>query len=98
MLEQTKTLKTVHLQKHDFEANWNKAENFIPYDGELIIYDAEIVRLKPYSATFMAPIDLETEVNYEILNIEGLTVSTKDGDITFLSGITEKNLKNAIAI
>lgn len=28
-------------QKHDIEANWNKAINFIPKDGELIIYDVD---------------------------------------------------------
>lgn len=27
--------------KHDTEANWLKAENFIPLDGELIIYDID---------------------------------------------------------
>lgn len=27
--------------KHDIEANWLKAENFIPLEGELIIYDAD---------------------------------------------------------
>ena len=30
-------------QKHDIEANWLKAVNFIPKDGEIIIYDAETV-------------------------------------------------------
>jgi hypothetical protein len=28
-------------QKHDIEANWLKAENFIPLDGEIIVYDAD---------------------------------------------------------
>ena len=27
--------------KHDTEANWNKAVNFIPKAGEMIIYDAD---------------------------------------------------------
>ena len=27
--------------KHDVEANWNKAVNFIPKQGELIIYDVD---------------------------------------------------------
>lgn len=27
--------------KHDIEANWNKAENFIPRDGEIIVYKAD---------------------------------------------------------
>lgn len=28
-------------QKHDIEANWLKAVNFVPKDGEIIIYDAD---------------------------------------------------------
>ena len=27
--------------KHDTEANWNKATNFIPLLGELIVYDPD---------------------------------------------------------
>ena len=27
--------------KHDIEANWSKATNFIPKAGELVIYDAD---------------------------------------------------------
>ena len=27
--------------KHDIEANWNKATNFIPLLGELIVYDPD---------------------------------------------------------
>ena len=29
-------------QKHDLEVNWLKAENFVPMQGELIIYDIEV--------------------------------------------------------
>lgn len=28
-------------QKHDIEANWKKATNFIPLTGEIIIYDKD---------------------------------------------------------
>lgn len=27
--------------KHDIEANWNKAVNFIPMQGEIIVYDID---------------------------------------------------------
>ena len=27
--------------KHDIEANWNKAVNFIPIQGEIIVYDID---------------------------------------------------------
>ena len=29
------------IQKHDTEANWLKAENFIPKQGEIIVYDVD---------------------------------------------------------
>ena len=31
------------IQKHDIETNWDKALNFIPEQGELIIYDPDTV-------------------------------------------------------
>lgn len=36
-----KTLKTRIIHKHDAELNWNKATNFIPKQGEIIIYDID---------------------------------------------------------
>jgi hypothetical protein len=30
------------IQKHDIESNWLKATNFIPMQGEIIIYDIEV--------------------------------------------------------
>ena len=36
-----KNLKVRIINKHDTEANWNKATNFIPKQGELIIYEAD---------------------------------------------------------
>ena len=36
-----KTLKTRVVQKHDTEANWNKATTFIPKKGEVIVYDPD---------------------------------------------------------
>ena len=29
------------INKHDIEANWNRATTFIPKQGEIIIYDAD---------------------------------------------------------
>ena len=34
-------IKARFAQKHDVEANWNKATNFIPKAGEIIIYDKD---------------------------------------------------------
>ena len=36
-----KTLNTRIVHKHDTEANWNLATNFIPLQGELIVYDID---------------------------------------------------------
>lgn len=29
------------VHKHDIEANWNKAVNFVPKQGEIIVYDID---------------------------------------------------------
>lgn len=36
-----KNMQSRIMQKHDTEANWKKATNFIPKAGEIIIYDAD---------------------------------------------------------
>lgn len=36
-----KQVKTRIINKHDTEANWDKATNFIPKQGELIVYDID---------------------------------------------------------
>lgn len=36
-----KTLNTRIQHKHDTEANWLKATNFIPLQGEIIVYDKD---------------------------------------------------------
>ena len=41
MATSEKLLNSRTQQKHDIEANWIKAENFIPKAGEIIVYDAE---------------------------------------------------------
>lgn len=34
-----KTFQGRIVQKHDTEANWKKATNFVPLKGEIIVYD-----------------------------------------------------------
>ena len=41
MADKNKTLKTRVQLKHETEANWNKATNFIPLAGEVIIYEPD---------------------------------------------------------
>ena len=36
-----KQIKARFQQKHDIEANWNLATNFVPKQGELIVYDKD---------------------------------------------------------
>lgn len=36
-----KNLNARFIHKHDTEANWAKAENFVPKRGELIVYDVD---------------------------------------------------------
>lgn len=36
-----KNIKTRIIHKHDTEENWNKATNFIPKQGEIIVYDID---------------------------------------------------------
>ena len=36
-----KNIKTRIVHKHDTEENWNKAINFIPKQGEIIVYDVD---------------------------------------------------------
>jgi hypothetical protein len=38
-MDNEKFFKTRIIQKHDTKANWDLATDFIPYDGEIIIYD-----------------------------------------------------------
>lgn len=38
-----KNINTRMIQKHDTEANWSKAVNFIPKQGELIVYDKDSI-------------------------------------------------------
>ena len=33
--------------KHDIEANWKKAKNFIPRKNEIIIYDPDAEHIEP---------------------------------------------------
>ena len=37
----TKQINSRIINKHDTEVNWDKAENFIPLLGEIIIYDID---------------------------------------------------------
>ena len=42
-MAENKSFNSRIVLKHDVEANWLMAVNFIPKDGEVIIYDADVI-------------------------------------------------------
>lgn len=72
-----KIMKTRIIHKHDTEENWNKATNFIPKQGELIIYDKDAT----YDYERFKIGDGETNVNslpFVTDNLELITVNDID--------------------
>ena len=68
-----KTLKTRLIQKHDTESNWRFATNFVPKDGELIIYEIDSEHPIPR----MKVGDGETNVN-DLPFVNNIYVGTED--------------------
>ena len=99
-----KQIKSRIIHKHDIEANWNKAENFIPEKGEIIIYDIDEVysyerfKLGDGKRTAIAlPFYLEEELNAILEKIDYLADNTLDatcegGVLSLTKGITIPNL------
>lgn len=86
MAEKKLNARIVH--KHDIEANWNLATNFIPKHGELIIYDVDpfhpAVRIKIGDGTTTVinlPFTVATITNAEIDTICGTTIQLAE-DVT----------------
>ena len=52
--------------KHDLEVNWLKAEGFVPYQGELIVYDIEVSET---GKTLSLPTGRTTPYTYERFKI-----------------------------
>ena len=72
-----KIMKTRIIHKHDTEKNWNKATNFIPKQGELIVYDKDAT----YDYERFKIGDGETNVNslpFVTDNLELITVNDID--------------------
>ena len=79
-----KTIKGRLVQKHDIEAHWNLATNFIPKQGELIIYDIDdnydYERIKigdgvSYVTDLPFILDNLKDVKIPHLNADNITVS-----------------------
>ena len=81
--------------KHDIEANWLKAVNFVPMQGEIIIYDIEIDadgntltlpegRATPYAYERMKIGDGKTNVNNLSFIGENIPLTTEEDNGKFL--------------
>lgn len=81
-------IKTRIIHKHDTEQNWNKATNFIPKQGEIIIYDKDSTyayeRIKVGDGTTLVTnlpfIDNNVKVSFtnQIDNLNSLKLDKKD--------------------
>ena len=84
-----KTLKTRIIHKHDVELNWNKATNFIPKQGEIIVYDIdsnhnyERIKIGDGATNVInLPFVISTLTNDEIDAICGSTIQSAS-EVTF---------------
>lgn len=46
-MTQTKLQNVRLVQKHEIQADWEKAVNFIPLQAEIIVYDADSIHTAP---------------------------------------------------
>lgn len=84
-----KNIKSRIVHKHDVELNWNKATNFIPKQGEIIVYDIDsnhsYERIKIGDGTtnvINLPFVISTLTNDEIDAICGSTIQSAS-EVTF---------------
>ena len=88
------------IHKHDIESNWNRAETFVPKQGEIIVYDIDtnntVERFKVgdgKTTVIDLPFYLEHEVDMILSQINYLANNTIDanwqnGILTLTKGIT----------
>lgn len=72
-----KNMKTRIQHKHDSAENWNKAINFIPLVGELIVYDADEIYSYP---RFKVGDGKTTVVNLAFVNEQILSTQVIHGE------------------
>lgn len=77
-----KTFQGRIVQKHDTKANWDKAINFIPLKGELIIYD-DLNKIKiGDGTTTVVKLPYSTTINYNDLTNKPTIPSVGNGTLT----------------
>ena len=84
-----KNIKSRIVHKHDIELNWNKATNFIPKQGEIIVYDIdsnhsyERIKIGDGATNVInLPFVISTLTNDEIDAICGSTIQSAS-EVTF---------------
>jgi hypothetical protein len=104
MANKVKEIASRLVLKHDIEANWNRAETFIPKQGEIIIYDIDTTysyeRFKLGDGKTTAinlPFYLENELNDILNKVNYLADNTldatwQDGVLHLTKGINFLNL------
>ncbi len=87
MANKVKEIASRLILKHDIEANWNRAETFVPKHGEIIVYDIDNVhdyeRFKLGDGVTTAielPFYLEHEINSILEKIDYLADNTLKAD------------------
>ena len=77
-----KTFQGRIVQKHDTKANWDKATNFIPLKGEIIIYD-DLNKIKiGNGTTTVVNLPYSTTINYNDLTNKPIIPSVGNGTLT----------------
>lgn len=77
-----KTFQGRIVQKHDTKANWNKATNFVPLKGEIIIYD-DLNKIKiGDGTTTVVNLPYSTTINYNDLTNKPTIPSVGNGILT----------------
>lgn len=77
-----KTFQGRIIQKHDTKANWDKATNFIPLKGEIIIYD-DLNKIKiGDGTTTVIKLPYSTTINYNDLTNKPTIPSVGNGTLT----------------
>ena len=75
-----KIMKTRIIHKHDTEENWNKATNFIPKQGEIIVYDVDATHVYE-----------RFKIGDGVTNVNSLPFTIMESIKTTSSGSTNKN-------
>lgn len=77
-----KTFQGRIIQKHDTKANWDKATNFVPLKGEIIIYD-DLNKIKiGDGTTTIVKLPYSTTINYNDLTNKPTIPSVGNGTLT----------------